>query len=98
MPLPELVYAKGGQNPKPPKQVRLPDGSTCEIEEFWWELQASIARWLWAEELLAAGNIPVKYGDIAHSEYGWQATFGKAIPGRTPNCRYATDTQYVDCG
>ena len=62
VPLPELVYAKGGQNPKPPKQVRLPDGSTCEIEEFWWELQASIARWLWAEELLAAGNIPVKYG------------------------------------
>ena len=40
VPLPELVYAKGGQNPKPPKQVRLPDGSTCEIEFWWWELQA----------------------------------------------------------
>lgn len=62
VPLSQLVYAKGGQKPEPPKQIRLPDGSTCEIVEFWWELQASIAGWLWSEELLAASNIPVKYG------------------------------------
>ena len=61
VPLPELVYAKGGQNPKPPKQVRLPDGSTCEVNS-WWELQVPIAGWLWSKGLLTASNIPVKYG------------------------------------
>ncbi len=62
VPLPELVYAKGGQNPKPPKQIRLPDGSTCEIESWWWELQESIAGWLWSKGLLTESKVPVRYG------------------------------------
>lgn len=62
VPLSELVYARGRKAPNPPKQVRLPDGSTCEISSGWWELQVPIAGWLWSQGLLTESKAPIRYG------------------------------------
>ncbi len=59
------VTAASVKGEKSPPAIRLPDGSASEIQ-FWWELPASIAGWLWSQGLLTETKIPVKFNEKTH--------------------------------
>ena len=59
----------------PESKSDFPTGVNCEIVEFWWELQASIAGWLWSEELLASEQHPGQvWDDRQYCESTWMAS------------------------
>ena len=45
----------------PPSSILFEDGSECLVQ-FWYELLAHTAEWLWSKELLTQSNIPVASG------------------------------------
>ena len=61
-PLSELSSATGKPSPT---AIWFPDGNTREVQ-FWWELPASVAGWLWSQGLLTASNVPVKWSERTH--------------------------------
>ena len=48
-----------------PRVVKFPDGSTREVQ-FWWELPASIAGWLWSKGMLTASKTPIEWNKRTH--------------------------------
>lgn len=56
-----LVEYDPAAHNQPPSVIRFEDGSTHSVQ-FWYELLASAAEWLWSKEYLTPSNIPVASG------------------------------------